>query len=146
MIINYKNIKLNIKNIAPDKNATTGTVISHAATIFLSIDLSTKHSFFLCSLLWRYSLKNHTQKTQPIAIWVELTGNHNWLASITVRAADKAIQNALTWSSSVISHHTALISFGQNNNNQNDSQVHHKSIIQNGIPTLQEIEEFISES
>jgi cold shock CspA family protein len=39
-----------------------------------------------------------------------------------------------------------LIIFGPNNINQNDNQVHHKSIIQNGIQTLHETHELTSES
>ncbi len=135
----------NTKNIQ-EINATIGTVINQAEIILNIIFLWTNFSFLPCCFLWRYSLKNHTQKTQPMATWVVLTGNHNWLANITVIAADKAIQKALIWSNSVISVPTAFIILGQKRSNQKDKPVHHKSNIQKGTQTLQFIQELTKES
>ncbi len=130
------------RNIAHDINATTGTVIIQADTILKIISLLTYISFLLWCFLSKYSLKNHIQKIHQIAIWVELTGNHNWLARITVIAADKAIQKALTWSISVISHQTLLIILGQNRYNHIAIQNHHIDIIQKGISAFVETHQF----
>jgi len=129
-----------------ERVATAGTVISQAAIIFFNIDLSTSLAFLPCSFLWRYSLRNHTPNTQPSAICVELTGSHNWLAIITVIAADRAIQKALIWSSSVISPQTVLIILGQNSASPIAIPVPPISNIHIGIFTAEDIQPFITES
>jgi len=65
---------------------------------------------------------------------------------ITVIAADKAIQKALIWSSSVISPHTVLIILGPNTASHTAIPAPQISKIQSGIIAFPEIPQCITES
>lgn len=82
------------------------------------------------------SRSNPTPKIQPSAICVELTGKPSWLAKITVIAAAKATENALTWFSFVISQPTVAISLLPKIIKPRERPAAHKNIIQKGIETL----------
>jgi hypothetical protein len=69
------NILFNNINIIHEIKATTGTVITQAAIIFQINSLFTYLSSGFLVFLSSHSLKNQTQKIQPNAICVELTGN-----------------------------------------------------------------------
>jgi len=137
---------LNSINIIPEINATTGTVITQAAIIFHISSLFTYFSSGFLVFLSSHSLKNHTQNIQPRAIWVELTGKPSCEAIITVIAAAKAIENALTLSNSVISFQTVFIILGQYNASQNVIHNPPSTKIHVCIPTFAETCQLITAS
>jgi len=108
-----------------------GRVTIHDSKIPFIIDLSIT-SFSSHFWLLRYCLNIQIQNIAHNAICVDETGNHKADATRTVVAADNATQNALIWSSFVISFQTVFINLAQNTASHIDNQSAHISIIQNG--------------